>query len=47
MKPAGKVKLDKLYNELTNLDPIQGHVMVLGYTDRIGSSSYNKPLSHK
>ncbi|MGP1956886.1 MAG: porin OmpA [Arsenophonus sp. NC-PE1-MAG3] len=47
LKPAGKVKLDKLYSELTNLDPIQGHVMVLGYTDRIGSPSYNKPLSHK
>ncbi|MGP1928249.1 MAG: porin OmpA [Arsenophonus sp. NC-WZS1-MAG3] len=47
LKPAGKVKLDKLYSELTDLDPIQGHVMVLGYTDRIGSPTYNKPLSHK
>ncbi|MGP1924168.1 MAG: porin OmpA [Arsenophonus sp. NEOnobi-MAG3] len=47
LKPVGKVKLDKLYTELTNLDPTQGHVMVLGYTDRIGSASYNKPLSQK
>lgn len=47
LKPAGKVELDKLYSELTNLDPTQGRVMVLGYTDRIGSPSYNKPLSQK
>ncbi|MGP1959131.1 MAG: porin OmpA [Arsenophonus sp. NC-CH8-MAG3] len=47
LKPEGKIKLDKLYSKLTNLDPIQGHVMVLGYTDRIGSLSYNKLLSHK
>ncbi|CAA2930801.1 porin OmpA [Arsenophonus endosymbiont of Bemisia tabaci] len=47
LKAAGKAELDKLYSELTNLDPTQGHVMVLGYTDRIGSPSYNKPLSQK
>ncbi|MFS1538189.1 MAG: porin OmpA [Candidatus Phlomobacter fragariae] len=47
LKPAGKAELDELYSELTNLDPNKGHVMILGYTDRIGSPSYNKPLSQK
>ncbi|MDT9587172.1 MAG: porin OmpA [Candidatus Arsenophonus melophagi] len=47
LKPEGKVELDKLYSELTDLDPSQGRVIIFGYTDRIGSVSYNKSLSQK
>lgn len=47
LKPAGKAELDKLYSELTNLDPTQGRVVVLGYTDRLGKKAYNQSLSQK
>ncbi|MDC9597379.1 porin OmpA [Xenorhabdus anantnagensis] len=47
LKAEGKQELDNLYNQLTRIDPDQGKVLVLGYTDRIGSQNYNLPLSHK
>ncbi|MGP1931224.1 MAG: porin OmpA [Arsenophonus sp. ET-YP4-MAG3] len=47
LKLKGKTELDNLYNKLINFDPIEGHVMIFGYTDRIGSTFYNKPLSQK
>ncbi|MBC8945215.1 porin OmpA [Xenorhabdus indica] len=47
LKPKGKYELDNLYNQLTKIDPTQGHVLVVGYTDRIGSQRYNLPLSQK
>lgn len=47
MKQVSKVKLDKLYIKPTNLNLTQVHVMVLSYTDCIGSISYKKPLSKK
>ncbi|MBD2814072.1 porin OmpA [Xenorhabdus sp. Flor] len=47
LKLEGKHELDNLYNQLTKIDPTQGHVLVIGYTDRIGSQRYNLPLSQK
>ncbi|MCC8366372.1 porin OmpA [Xenorhabdus sp. PB61.4] len=47
LKAEGKQELDTLYNQLSKIDPNQGHVVVLGYTDRIGSQNYNLPLSQK
>ncbi|PHM37525.1 porin OmpA [Xenorhabdus innexi] len=47
LKTEGKQELDNLYNQLSKIDPNQGHVLVLGYTDRIGSQHYNLPLSQK
>ncbi|SFN99715.1 porin OmpA [Xenorhabdus japonica] len=47
LKAEGKQELDNLYTQLTKIDPDQGKVLVLGYTDRIGSQNYNLPLSHK
>ncbi|ADO49088.1 OmpA/MotB domain protein [[Enterobacter] lignolyticus SCF1] len=45
LKPEGKQALDQLYSQLSNLDPKDGSVVVLGYTDRIGSEAYNQKLS--
>ncbi|MGP1952849.1 MAG: porin OmpA [Arsenophonus sp. ET-KM2-MAG3] len=47
LKLKGKTELDNLYSKLINFEPIEGHVMIFGYTDRIGSTFYNKPLSQK
>ncbi|MBD2785309.1 porin OmpA [Xenorhabdus sp. DI] len=47
LKAEGKQELDNLYNQLAKIDPTQGKVVVLGYTDRIGSQNYNLPLSQK
>ncbi|QTL38644.1 porin OmpA [Xenorhabdus budapestensis] len=47
LKLEGKHELDNLYNQLTKIDPTQGHVLIIGYTDRIGSQRYNLPLSQK
>ncbi|WP_459584157.1 OmpA family protein, partial [Enterobacter hormaechei] len=33
--------------QLSNLDPKDGSVVVLGFTDRIGSDAYNQGLSEK
>ena len=47
LKAEGQEALNGLYNELANIDPTQGRVVVIGYTDRIGSQNYNLPLSEK
>lgn len=36
-----------MYSQLSNLDPKDGSVVVLGYTDRIGSEQYNQKLSEQ
>ncbi|AXF76187.1 porin OmpA [Erwinia tracheiphila] len=47
LKPEGQQALDQLYSQLSSLDPKDGSVVVLGYTDRIGSEQYNQKLSEK
>ncbi|MRS13679.1 porin OmpA [Enterobacteriaceae bacterium RIT691] len=47
LKPEGQQALDQLYTQLSNMDPKDGSAVVLGYTDRIGSESYNQKLSEK
>ena len=47
LKPEGQQALDQLYTQLSNLDPKDGSVVVLGFTDRIGSDAYNQGLSEK
>jgi len=47
LKPEGQQALDQMYSQLSNLDPKDGSVVVLGYTDRIGSDAYNQGLSEK
>lgn len=47
LKPEGQQALNELYNELSSIDPTQGRVLVVGFTDRIGSQNYNLPLSQK
>lgn len=47
LKPEGQQALDQLYSQLSNLDPKDGSVVVLGYTDRIGSEAYNQKLSEQ
>lgn len=45
LRPEGQQALDQLYSQLSNLDPKDGSVVVLGFTDRIGSDRYNQKLS--
>jgi len=45
LKPEGQQALDQLYSQLSSLDPKDGSVVVLGFTDRIGSEQYNLKLS--
>jgi Outer membrane protein and related peptidoglycan-associated (lipo)proteins len=47
LKPEGQQALDQMYSQLSNLDPKDGSVVVLGFTDRIGSDAYNNALSEK
>lgn len=47
LKAEGQEALNQLFNELASIDPTQGNVLVIGYTDRIGSQNYNLPLSQK
>ncbi|EHL82538.1 outer membrane protein A, partial [Citrobacter portucalensis] len=47
LKPEGQQALDQMYSQLSNLDPKDGSVVVLGFTDRIGSDAYNQALSEK
>ncbi len=47
LKPEGQQALDQMYTQLSNLDPKDGSVVVLGFTDRIGSDAYNQGLSEK
>ncbi len=45
LKPEGQQALDQLYSQLSSMDPKDGSVVVLGFTDRIGSNEYNQKLS--
>ncbi|MCR3755281.1 MAG: outer membrane porin A [Sodalis sp. Psp] len=45
LKSEGQQALDQLYSQLNSMDPKDGSVIVLGYTDRIGSDIYNQKLS--
>ncbi|WP_392440298.1 porin OmpA [Edwardsiella piscicida] len=45
LKAEGRQALDQLYSQLSSMDPKDGSVVVLGYTDRIGSDQYNLKLS--
>lgn len=47
LKAEGQQALDQMYTQLSNLDPKDGSVVVLGFTDRIGSDAYNQKLSEK
>ena len=47
LKPEGQQALDQLYTQLSSLDPKDGSVVVMGYTDRIGSDQYNQKLSEQ
>ncbi|MEC5409521.1 OmpA family protein [Paraburkholderia sp. MPAMCS5] len=46
MLPAGKTKLDQLVRDLKQVDDVTG-IRIEGYTDRLGSDSYNRQLSTK
>ena len=46
MLPAGKAKLDQLLRDLNQVDDVTG-IRVEGFTDRLGSDSYNRQLSAK
>lgn len=45
LKPEGQQALNQLYSQLSSMDPKDGSVVVLGFTDRIGSVEYNQKLS--
>ncbi|RKS86034.1 OOP family OmpA-OmpF porin [Orbus hercynius] len=47
LKPEGKAALDNLVSTLIKLNPSESAIVVIGHTDRIGSSSYNLKLSEK
>ncbi|MEC5341092.1 porin OmpA [Brenneria populi] len=47
LKAEGQQSLDQLYTQLSSLDPKDGSVVVLGFTDRLGSEQYNQALSEK
>ncbi|MGL9773661.1 MAG: porin OmpA [Sodalis sp. (in: enterobacteria)] len=47
LKPEGQQALDQLYSQLSLMDPRDGSVVVLGYTDRIGTEQYNQKLSQE
>lgn len=46
MLPQGKAKLDQLVHDLKQADDVTG-IRIQGYTDRLGSDSYNRQLSTK
>ncbi|WP_431222909.1 porin OmpA [Serratia sp. L9] len=47
LKPEGQHALDQLYTQLSSLDPKDGSVVVLGFTDAVGSAEYNQRLSEQ
>lgn len=47
LKPEGQHALDQLYSQLSSLDPKDGSVVVLGFTDAVGSAEYNLRLSER
>ncbi|WP_158366813.1 porin OmpA [Candidatus Williamhamiltonella defendens] len=47
LKKGGEEELNKLYSKLANINPQEGLVTILGFTDRIGNDKYNQTLSQK
>lgn len=47
LKPAGKEALEEMYEQLQNINPTTGSIVVIGHTDRIGSVEYNQKLSEE
>lgn len=47
LKPEALKQLDDLYSQLSSINPKNGNVIVLGYTDRIGTETYNEALSER
>ncbi|NIG98030.1 MAG: porin OmpA [Serratia symbiotica] len=47
LKADGQQSLEQLYTQLSSMDPKDGSVIVLGYTDAVGSEQYNHKLSEK
>lgn len=48
LKPEGRQQLDDLYDQLSKINPKDGRVLVLGYTDHMGSKTYdNQALSER
>ncbi|MGV8924486.1 MAG: porin OmpA [Ewingella sp.] len=47
LKPEGQQALDQLYTQLSSMDPKDGSVVVLGYTDAVGSEQSNQKLSEQ
>ncbi|MBS0969808.1 porin OmpA [Chimaeribacter arupi] len=47
LKGEGQQALDQLYTQLSSMDPKDGSVVVLGFSDRIGSDQYNQKLSEQ
>ncbi|MCR0998801.1 porin OmpA [Serratia rubidaea] len=45
LKPEGQQALDQLYSQLSSMDPKDGSVVVLGYTDPVGKDAANQRLS--
>ncbi|HEI8865521.1 MULTISPECIES: porin OmpA [Serratia] len=45
LKPEGQQALDQLYTQLSSMDPKDGSVVVLGYTDPVGKDAANQKLS--
>lgn len=47
LKPEGQQALDDLYNQLSSMDPKDGSVVVVGFTDAVGSAESNLRLSEQ
>ncbi|MFB2871308.1 porin OmpA [Aeromonas jandaei] len=47
LKPKASEALDNLYSQIESARPKDGVATVIGYTDRIGSDSYNQKLSEQ
>ncbi|MFZ1871849.1 MAG: porin OmpA [Chania sp.] len=47
LKPEGQHALDELYTQLSSLDPKDGSVVVVGFTDAVGSAESNLRLSEQ
>ncbi|EOD54484.1 OmpA family protein [Aeromonas molluscorum] len=45
LKTEGSSALDDLYQQIVEVNPKDGQITVMGYTDRIGSDGYNQTLS--
>jgi OOP family OmpA-OmpF porin len=47
LSPQGKAQLDKVASEILGLKDRLKHVVIVGYTDSVGSDKYNLDLSDK